>query len=202
MVTGALLVALSFGLLATSRMAVESARVQYLTRSAGKACLELGALLEPTSLDQGPWLYLFMRPAGAWRRFQTLVDLGLRPPPIRPAFVTAENARLGMVTRESSPGAQVVGSDVVSGWTVVEDERHPPILLLSVNDGRSFVAAQPLVEGTSPLGVRVHLRSAVVAEWEVPLGANGPGEAGPVSAWRFDPVANVIARLGGAPPGS
>ena len=83
----------------------------------------------------------------------------------------------------------------------MEDREHPPILLLSVNDGRSFVAAHQLVEGVSPLGVRVRFRSRDVAEWEVPLGENGPrAEAGPVSAWRFDPVANVIARLGSAAP--
>jgi hypothetical protein len=199
--TGALLAALLLGLGVTSRAAIENAQITRLSQSGGKACLELGALLEPTPLNEGPMLYLFMHPAGARRRFETLLELGVRRARPRPAFDRAADGRRGMITRAPGAAAPSSENDAVAGWTVVEDPDHPPIVLLSANDGRSFVAAQPLVEGLSPVGSRVHFRTRTVAEWEIPLGANGTRfAAGPLSAWRFDPQPNLISRLGGSAP--
>jgi hypothetical protein len=199
--TWVLLTALLVGLGGTTPWAIEAARFTRLTLSGGKACLELGALLEPTPLDEGPMIYLYMHPAGARRRFTTLVDLGVRRAPPRPAFDRAGDARLGLISPGPSVGAAPAENDTVAGWTLVEDRESPPILLLSTNDGRSFVAAQQLVDGVSPLGVRVRFRTKVTAEWEVPLGRNGPRPgSGPVSAWRFDPRTNVISRLAGQAP--
>jgi hypothetical protein len=199
--TIALLAALSAGLVSTGRAAVESANAEYLWRSGGKACLELGALLEPTRLNDGSMLYLFMRPAAARKRFETLVALGVRRARPRPAFEWAGDPRLGLLTRAPKAGTAAPDTLVAAGFVAVEDTSHPPILLLSVTDGRSFVAAQQLVEGVSPLGIRVRFRSPAVAEWEVPLGANGPEpRGGAVSAWRFEPFPNVIRRLGSALP--
>jgi len=199
-VTLALLLALAVGVCVTGRGALESANAESLWRSGGRACLELGPLLESTPLGEGPMLYLFMRPAGARKRFDTLVQLGVRRARARPAFETASDGRLGLLTRAPRAGASAPDAEIVAGWATVEDRNHPPLLLLSLNDGRSFVAAHQLVEGVSPLGVRVHFRSREVAEWEVPLAANGPRSVGQVSAWRFDPAANLIARLPGANP--
>ena len=145
-------------------------------------------------------LYLFMRPAGARKRFSTLVDLGVRQARPRPTVESASDAHLGLMTRAPRADAPTPDAEIAAGWAVVEDRGHPPLLLLSVNDGRSFVAAHQLVEGVSPLGVRVRFRSRDVAEWEVPLAENGPRVLGAVSAWRFDPAANVITRLGSAAP--
>ena len=199
-VTLVLLGALGTLVFITGRAALVSGNAEYLWRSGGKACLELGPLLESTPINEGPMLYLFMRPAGARKRFLTLVDLGVRQPRPRPAVESASDARLGLMTRAPLAHAPTPDTEIAAGWAVVEDRGHPPILLLSVNDGRSFVAAHQLVEGVSPLGVRVRFRSRDVAEWAVPLAENGPRAAGPVSAWRFDPVANVITRLGSAAP--
>jgi hypothetical protein len=199
-VTLVLLGALAALVFATGRAALESGNAEYLWRSGGRACLELGPLLESTPLSEGPMLYLFMRPAGARKRFDTLVDLGVRRARPRPALETPSDARLGLLTRVPRAGASTSDAEIAAGWMVVDDLDHPPLLLLSVNEGRSFVAAHQLVEGVAPLGVRVRFRSRDVAEWEVPLAENGPRAAGPVSAWRFDPAANLITRLGSAGP--
>jgi hypothetical protein len=196
--TLALLAGLVVGLGATSRWAIEIANTTRLSLSGAKACLELGSLLEPTRLNEGPMIYLYMHPAGARRRFDTLVEMGVRQARPRPSFDRTADGRLGMIT---PPPRLAVEKGTVTGWTAVEDREHPPILLLSANDGRSFVAAQQLVEGVSPLGVRVRFRTGTVAEWEIPLGANGPGpDTGPVSAWRFDPGPNRISRLASRAP--
>jgi hypothetical protein len=198
--TLALLAGLLVGLGATSRWAIEIANTTRLSLSGAKACLELGNLLEPTRLNEGPMIYLYMHPAGARRRFDTLVEMGVRQARPRPSFDRTADGRLGLITSPPRLGAPLA-SETVAGWTVVEDPEHPPILLLSANDGRSFVAAQQLVEGGSPLGARVRFRNRTVAEWEIPLGANGPRpDGGPVSAWRFDPGPNRISRLASGTP--
>jgi len=106
---------------------------------------------------------------------------------------------VGVLTRVPRSGAGTPDHETVAGWVAVEDRDHPPVLLLSANEGRSFVAAQQLVDGESPLGIRVRFRSRSIAEWEVPLDANGPRlDPGPLSAWRFDPGSNVVSRLASA----
>ncbi len=196
--TLALLAGLVVGLGATSRWATLIANTTRLSLSGAKACLELGNLLEPTRLNEGPMIYLYMHPAGARRRFDTLVEMGVRQARPRPSFDRTADGRLGMIT---PPPRLALENETVTGWTVVEDPEHPPILLLSANDGRSFVAAQQLVEGVSPLGASVRFRTRTVAEWEIPLGANGPGpDTATVSAWRFDPGPNRISRLASRTP--
>ena len=199
--TGALLTALCAGLFVTSRGAISSANAEYLRRSAAKACLELGALLEPTRLNDGSRLYLFMRPAGVPQRLARLVELGVRKTRPHPTFVRTGDGRAGVLTRASSADAGTRGGETVAGWVMVEDRDHPPVLLLSANEGRSFIAALQVVAGVSPFGIHVRFNSPSVAEWEVPLEANGPRpHAQPVSAWRFEPGRNVISRLAGATP--
>jgi hypothetical protein len=199
--TAALLTVLCAGLVVTGRGAISSANAEYLRRSAGKASLELGALLEPTRLNDGSRLYLFMRPAGVPQRLARLVELGVREDRPRPTFVRTGDGRAGVLIRMPHSGAGNPDDQTVAGWVVVEDRHHPPIVLLSANEGRSFIAAWQAVEGVSPLGIHVRFRSASIAEWEVSLQANGPRpDTRPLSAWRFEPGPNLMARLAGATP--